>query len=105
MSKKKTVYYVAAITTTMNLNPEEAQDRTRALLTMIEAAYGIRIVNLDAVITAITEKTRDEQRILTISTALNTWIATTAGLRPDVEIPLDVLNGLLERVMRLDTTE
>ena len=89
----------------MNLNPEEARDRARALLTMIETAYGIRIVNLDAVITAITEKTRDEQRILTISTALNTWIATNAGLNADVEILPDVLNGLLERVMRLDTTE
>ena len=89
----------------MNLNPEEARDRARALLTMIETAYGIRIVNLDAVITAITEKTRDEQRILTISTALNTWIATNAGLSADVEILPDVLNGLLERVMRLDTTK
>jgi mannose/fructose/N-acetylgalactosamine-specific phosphotransferase system component IIB len=85
----------------MNLNPNEAQDRARALLTVIETAYGIRIVNFEAVIKAITEKTRDEQQILTICTALNTWIATNAGLSPDVEIPPDVINGLLERVMRL----
>ena len=89
----------------MNLNPEEAQDRARALLTMIETTYGIRIVNFEAVIKAITEKTQDEQQILTICTALNTWIATNAGLGAEVEIPLDVLSGLLERVMRLTTTE
>ena len=87
----------------MNLNPEEARDRARALLTVIETAYGIRIVNLDAVIMAITEKTRNEQQLLTISTALNTWIATNAGLSANVEIPPDVLNGFLERVLRLDT--
>ena len=89
----------------MNLNPEEAQDRARALLTMIETTYGIRIVNIEAVIKAIAEKTQDEQQILAICTALNTWIATNAGLGTDVEIPLDVLNGLLERVMRLTTTD
>jgi len=87
------------------MNPDEAQDRARALLAVIETAYGIRIGNLEAIIRAITEKTRDEQQILTICTALNTWIATNAGTRPDVEIPLDVVNGLLERVMRLNSGE
>ena len=89
----------------MNLNPEEAQDRARALLSMIETTYGIRIVNFEAVINAITEKTQDEQQILTICTALNTWVATNAGPGAEVAMPLDVLNDLLERVMRLTTTE
>jgi hypothetical protein len=44
---------------------------------VIENMYEIRITNSEQVIEAITEKKNplDEQRILTISTSLNSWVA------------------------------
>ena len=81
------------------MTPEEAKARAHALLTVIETSYGITIVNIEAVIAAITGKTLDEQQILAICTVLNTWVAINAGVTGDVLIPLDVLNGLAERVL------
>ena len=83
------------------MNQEEAKARAQALLSVIENAYAITIINIEAVAKAITEKTCDEQKILTICTALNTWVAINAGLSGEFEIPLDVVTDLLEKVMRL----
>lgn len=83
------------------MNQEEAKAQAQALLNVIENAYAIRIVNMEEVAKAITEKTCDEQKILTICTALNTWVAINAGLSGEFEIPLDVVNGLAGKVIRL----
>jgi hypothetical protein len=83
------------------MTPEEAQGRAQSQLFVIETTYGITIVNRDEVINAIIEKTRDDQRILMICTALNSWVAMNAGMSPEVAIPLDVVNSLLGQVMRL----
>lgn len=76
------------------MNPEQAKARARALLNVIETMYEIRITNLEAVIEAIIEKTLDEDKILTICTALNSWVATNAAVMGEVEIPGEVVNGL-----------
>jgi mannose/fructose/N-acetylgalactosamine-specific phosphotransferase system component IIB len=83
------------------MNPEQAKDRAKALLNVIETMYEIRITNLEEVIEAIIEKTLDEQKILTICTALNSWVAMNAALRGEVEIPGEVVNGLTGKIMRL----
>jgi len=82
------------------MNPEQAKDRARALLNVIETMYEIRITNLEEVIEAIIEKTLDEQKILTICTALNSWVAMNV-LGGEVEIPREVVNGLTGKIMRL----
>jgi mannose/fructose/N-acetylgalactosamine-specific phosphotransferase system component IIB len=82
------------------MNPEQAKDRARALLNVIETMYEIRITNLDEVIEAIIEKTLDEQKILTICTSLNSWVAMNV-LGGEVEIPREVVNGLTGKIMRL----
>lgn len=79
------------------MNQEEAKARAKALLTVIEASYAIKIVNLDEVVAAITEETRDEQKILTICTALNTWVAVNAALNGAVEIPPDIVHSIAGR--------
>jgi len=61
------------------MNQEQAKARARALLDVIETMYEIRITNSEQVIEAITEKTLDEQKILTISTSLNSWVAILYG--------------------------
>jgi mannose/fructose/N-acetylgalactosamine-specific phosphotransferase system component IIB len=81
------------------MNPEQAKDRTKALLNVIETMYELTIVNLEEIIEAITEKTQDEDKILTICTALNTWVALNAALGGEVEIPLEVVNGLAEKIL------
>lgn len=81
------------------MNPEQAKDRTKALLNVIETMYELTIVNLEEIIEAITEKTQDEDKILTICTALNTWVALNAALGGEVEIPLEVVNGLAGKIL------
>ena len=81
------------------MNPEQAKARTRALLNVIETVYELKIVNLEAVIEAITQKTLDENKILTICTGLNTWMALNAALGGYVEIPLEVVHGLAEKIL------
>ena len=81
------------------MNPEQAKDRIKALLNVIETMYELKIVNLEEVIEAITEKTQDEDKILTICTALNTWVALNAALRGEVEIPREVVNGLAGKIL------
>jgi mannose/fructose/N-acetylgalactosamine-specific phosphotransferase system component IIB len=81
------------------MNPEQAKDRTKALLNVIETMYELTIINLEEIIKAITEKTHDEDKILTICTALNTWVALNAALGGEVEIPLEVVSGLAEKIL------
>jgi len=81
------------------MNPEQAKDRIKALLNVIETMYELKIVNLEEVIEAITEKTQDEDKILTICTALNTWVALNAALGGEVEIPREVVNGLAGKIL------
>ena len=75
------------------MNPEQAKARTRALLNVIETVYELKIVNLEAIIKAITEKTLDSNEILAICTGINTWVALNAATGGEVEIPLDMVNG------------
>ncbi len=77
------------------MKPEQAKAHARALLSVIENMYEIEIINLEDVIEAITERTVDEQKILTICTALNSWVAMNAALMGEVEIPMGVVNGLI----------
>ncbi len=76
----------------LTMNQEQAKARARALLDVIETMYEIRITNSEQVIEAITEKTLDEQRILTISTSLNSWVAMNPMDTGEVEIPMGVVN-------------
>jgi len=80
------------------MNPEQAKDRARALLNVIETMYEIQITNLEEVIEAIIQKTLDEQEILTICTGLNSWVAMNVLVR-EVEIPVEVVNGLTEKIL------
>ncbi len=84
------------------MNPEQAKERARALLNVIETMYEIQITNLEEVIEAIIKKTLDEIKILTICTALNSWLAMNAALTGEVEIPSEVVNGLTERMLCTD---
>ncbi len=84
------------------MNPEQAKDRAKALLNVIETMYEIKIVNLEAVIEAILEKTLDENKILTICTALNSWVARNGAVKSEVEIPMEVLNRLTEKILYTD---
>lgn len=77
------------------MNQEQAKARARALLDVIETTYEIRITNSEQVIEAITEKPLDEQRILTISTSLNSWVAMNPLDTGEVEIPVEVVNELI----------
>ena len=79
----------------LSMNQEQAKDRARALLDVIENMYEIRITNSEQVIEAITEKTLDEQRILTISTSLNSWVAMNPLDMGEVKIPVEVVNELI----------
>lgn len=81
------------------MNPEQAKDRARALLNVIETMYEIKIINVESVIEAITKKTLDENKILTICTSLNSWVAMNAVLKGEVEIPMEVVNELTRRIL------
>lgn len=80
------------------MNSEQAKDRAKALLNVIETMYEIQITNLEEVIEAIIEKTLDEQEILTICTALNSWVAMNV-LGREAEIPLEVVNSLAGKIL------
>jgi hypothetical protein len=81
------------------MNPEEAGERARELLNVIETMYELRIANLETVIETITEITMDEERILAICTALNSWVAMNPAVQGRaVEIPVEVVIELARRV-------
>jgi mannose/fructose/N-acetylgalactosamine-specific phosphotransferase system component IIB len=83
------------------MTPEQAKARTRALLNVIETVYELKIVNLEEIINVITEQTLDANKILTICTGLNTWVALNAALGGVVEIPREVVNGLAEKIVNV----
>lgn len=77
-----------------------------AMLRIIESAYGIEIANKREIINAITEITEDRQAILTVFTALNTWVAMNLGSllargRDAVEIPAEVVSKIAEKVVQM----
>ena len=81
------------------MNQEEAEDRARRLLNVIETTYEIRIVNLETVIETITGITLEESRILAICTALNSWVAMDPTVQGRaVEIPVDFVIDLAGRL-------
>ena len=84
----------------------EAEAEAVAMLRIIESAYGIEIANKREIINAITEITEDRQAILTVFTALNTWIAMNLGSLPargrdTVEIPAEVVRKIAEKVVQM----
>ena len=81
------------------MNPEQAKDRARALLNVIENMYEIKIINLESIIEAIIEKALDDNKILTICTALNSWVAMNVALKGKVEIPMEVVNELAGKIL------
>jgi hypothetical protein len=81
------------------MNSEEARARAHALLTVIESAYAIEVVNREEVIDAIVQKTRDEQQILSICTVLNTWVALNADVSGRVMMPLAVVEQVAATVL------
>ena len=81
------------------MNQEEAEDRARGLLNVIEITYEIRIVNLETVIETITGITLEGSRILAICTALNSWVAMDPTVQGRaVEIPVDFVIDLAGRL-------
>ena len=81
------------------MNQEEAEDRARGLLNVIEILYEIRIVNLETVIETITGITLEGSRILAICTALNSWVAMDPAVQGRaVEIPADFVIDLAGRL-------
>jgi len=81
------------------MNKEEAEDRARRLLNVIETMYGIRIVNLETVVETITGITLDDSRVLAICTALNSWVAMDPAVQGRaVEIPVDFVIDLAGRL-------
>ena len=79
----------------LTMNQEQAKDRARALFDVIGNVYEIRITNSEQVIEVITEKILDEQRILTISTSLNSWVAMNPLGTGEVGIQVEVVNELI----------
>ena len=84
----------------------EAEAEAVAMLRIIESAYGIEIANKREIINAITEITEDRQAILTVFTALNTWVAMNlssllARGRDTVEIPAEVVSKIAEKVVQM----
>lgn len=83
------------------MNLEEAKERTRALLNVIETVYELTIINFDEIITVITGQTLDEDKILSICTGLNTWVALNVPFGGEVEIPRAVVLGVAERIVNV----
>lgn len=81
------------------MNSEEARARAHALLTVIESAYALEIVNREEVIEIIVEKTQDEQQILSICTVLNTWVALNADVSGRIVMPLSVVEQVAAAVL------
>ena len=86
----------------MAMEEEEAKARmrihTKELLSVIEAMYEIRISNIESVIEFIIGETLDADRILTICTALNSWVALNSAPYSEVELPLEVVEEFVRRI-------
>ena len=84
------------------MGEEEAKARMRMhikeLLSVIEAMYEVRIVNIESVIEFIIGETLDADRILMICTALNSWVALNSAPYSEVELPLEVVEEFVRRI-------
>ena len=84
------------------MGEEEAKARMRMhikeLLSVIEAMYEVRIVNIESVIEFIIGETLDADRILAICTALNSWVALNSAPYSEVELPLEVVEEFVRRI-------
>ena len=70
----------------------------KELLSVIEAMYEVRIVNIESVIEFIISETLDADRILMICTALNSWVALNSAPYSEVELPLEVVEEFVRRI-------
>jgi hypothetical protein len=70
----------------------ELEGQAQSQLIAIEQIYGIRIENRDHIARLIGEKAGDRRQVLTICTALNSWVATNG--RKTLAIPHEVLEPL-----------
>jgi len=84
----------------MDMGEEEAKARMhiKELLSVIEAMYEVRIVNIESVIEFIIGETLDADRILMICTALNSWVALNSSPYSEVELPLEVVEEFVRRI-------
>ena len=84
------------------MGEEEAKARmrmhTKELLSVIEAMYEVRIVNIESVIEFIISETLDADRILMICTALNSWVALNSAPYSEIELPLEVVEEFVRRI-------
>ena len=80
------------------MDEADARARAQALLQVIEATYAVEIINRDEIVSLIVRHTREEQKILKICTALNTWIALNAGPEGWVEVPLQTVIALAQQI-------
>ena len=76
----------------------DARAHAQELLQVIEATYAVKILNRDEIAFTITQHTCDEQKILTICTALNTWVALNASPEGQIAIPLQMVIALAEQI-------
>ncbi len=74
----------------------ELENQALAQLMAIEQIYGIKIENRDYVARAIGERAGDKRQVLTICTALNSWVAAKGGRA--VVIPQEVLEPLFRLI-------
>jgi hypothetical protein len=74
----------------------ELENQALAQLMAIEQIYGIKIENRDYVALAIGERAGDKRQVLTICTALNSWVASKGGRA--VVIPQEVLEPLFRLI-------
>ncbi len=75
-----------------------AEESAMAMLKVIESAYDVDIRNKREVVEAMTDVTEDEQAVLMICTALNTWVAMNLSGR-EIVIPPEVVSRIAERVI------
>jgi hypothetical protein len=74
----------------------ELESQALAQLMAIEQIYGIKIENRDHIARLIGERAGDKRQVLTICTALNSWVA--ANGRSVVSIPREVLEPLFKLI-------
>ncbi|MFQ6073339.1 MAG: hypothetical protein ACE5KT_11675, partial [Methanosarcinales archaeon] len=81
----------------------ELYDSAIAQLQMIESVYDLNILNIEEVAKWIASKTDDEKEILSICSALNSWIMMqgTYMSQGGVKIPKNLIDIISNRVLRL----
>lgn len=74
--------------------PGDIREQVAGQLGVIEAVYGIRIVNRDSVIGEIVKNVRTRDAASRVTTAINSWIAMR-NVSGRVEIPRDALSSAI----------